>query len=195
MSSNKLTISQLKNKWSKEKEYYKIHEIGSGVQSFIKDILQSEEIFNLKEGRLSTKDEDRKREFIHEKHTRNHRRGDFVIFVNSEIIVPIEVECYGNIENGKKQLRNYQADLGKKYGILTDGSTWRFYNNHIPIKEFDLEQEIFSDPALFFQIIITYLFSRKKDNFFYSRINYLLRKIKNPFLKILQLLLKILKIS
>ena len=103
MNSNKITISQLKNKWNKEKEFYKTKEVGSGVQSFIKDILQSEEIFNLKEGKLSTKDEDRKREFIHEKHTRNHRRGDFVIFINSEIIIPIEVECYGNIENGKKR--------------------------------------------------------------------------------------------
>jgi len=148
MSNNGVTLSQLKTKWSKEKEFYKVQEVGTGIQSFVKNVLESNEIFNLKEGKLSAKDEDRKEEFIHEKKTKNHRRGDFVIFINSEIIIPIEVECYGSIESGKKQLYNYQRDLRKKYGILTDGFTWRFYNNHILIKEFYLN-EIFSDPVLF----------------------------------------------
>ncbi len=148
MNTNQLTISQLKTKWNKEKESYKFQELGTGVQSFVKNVLESSQIFNLKEGKLSTRNEDRKEEFIHEKKTKNHRRGDFVVFINSEIIIPIEVECYGSIEGGKKQLYNYQRDLRKKYGILTDGFTWRFYNNHILIKEFYLN-EIFSDPVLF----------------------------------------------
>ena len=105
MSSNKLTVSQLKAKWSKEKESYKVQEVGTGVQSFVKNVLENKQIFNLKEGELSTKDEDRKEEFIHEKKTKNHRRGDFVIFIDSEIVIPIEVECYGNIEKGKEQPR------------------------------------------------------------------------------------------
>lgn len=142
------TIHQLKTKWNKEKEFYKVQEIGTGVQSFVKGCLESEEIFNLKEGKLSTKDEVRKKEFIHEKVTKKHRKGDFIIFIDPEIIIPIEVKCYENIERGKKQLREYQKDLGKKYGVLTDGFTWRFYNDHIPIREFCLS-EIFSDPSLF----------------------------------------------
>lgn len=148
MNTNRLTISQLKTKWNKEKEFYKFQELGTGVQSFVKNVLESSQIFNSKEGKLSTRNEDRKEEFIHEKKTKNHRRGDFVIFADSEIVIPIEVECYGNIEKGKEQLYAYQGDLRKKYGILTDGFTWRFYNNRIPIREFSLTQ-IFPDPVLF----------------------------------------------
>jgi len=124
-----MEIKKLKDKWNKEKEYYRTNEVGSGLHSFIKDFLKSEELFKLKEGKLSTKIEFRKNEFIHEKKAKERRKADFVIYINPDILIPIEAECYGKIDDGLKQLENYQRDFDKKYGILTDGYEWRFYNN------------------------------------------------------------------
>ena len=125
------TIPQLQSKWNKERESYKIQEVGSGVQRFVKDALECTDIFNLKEGELSTATENRKNEFIYEKKTKDRRRADFAIYINSDIIIPIETEQYTNIEQGEGQLFQYQSDFEKKYGILTDGYTWRFYNNSL----------------------------------------------------------------
>ncbi|MFB0556403.1 MAG: Eco57I restriction-modification methylase domain-containing protein [Dehalococcoidia bacterium] len=125
------TIPQLKSIWNKEKESYKTQEVGSGVQRFVKDVLECTDIFNLKQGNLSTPSEKRKNEFIYEKKTKDRRKADFDIFINSDIEIPVEVEQYTNIEQGEGQLSQYQSDLQKKYGILTDGYTWRFYNNNI----------------------------------------------------------------
>jgi len=117
--------------WDKEKELYKTQEVGSGVHRFVKDVLECADIFGLKEGNLSTPIGKRKNEFIHEKRTKDRRRADFDIFINSDIEIPLEAEQYCNIEEGEGQLSKYQSDLQKKYGILTDGYTWRFYNNNI----------------------------------------------------------------
>lgn len=125
------TIPQLKSIWNRERESYKTQEVGSGVQRFVKEVLECPSIFNLKEGTLSTPNEKRKNEFIYEKKTKDRRQVDFVIYINSDIIIPIEVEQYTNIEQGEGQISQYQSDLEKKYGILTDGHTWRFYNNNI----------------------------------------------------------------
>ncbi|HRR95110.1 MAG TPA: hypothetical protein P5150_00030 [Candidatus Ratteibacteria bacterium] len=58
--------NELKRKWEKEKEVYKTQEIGSGVQAFVKDILQSEDLFSLKKGLKSTPPERIKKEFLEE---------------------------------------------------------------------------------------------------------------------------------
>ncbi len=133
------TIPQLKSIWNKERESYKTQEVGSGVQRFVKGVLECTDIFNLKEGELSTHTEERKNEFIYEKKTKDRRQADFAIYINSDIIIPIEAEQYTNIEQGEGQLFQYQSDLEKKYGILTDGYTWRFYNNNICIRVFTLD--------------------------------------------------------
>ncbi len=140
------TLIQFKTLWAKEKEYYRKTEVGTGVQSFIKQLLESE-LFNLKEGKLSTTLENRRNEFIHEKRAKERRKADFYIYISSEIAIPVEVECFGNIEIGEKQLLNYQKDFDKHYGILTDGYTWRFYNNNV-FKSFTLEDllELVSKP-------------------------------------------------
>jgi len=127
----KKELLRLKNLWEKEKEEYRTQEVGSGVQDFVKQILLCDEIFNLKKGNLSTKLESRKNEFIYEKKTKESRQADFVMYISSDIVIPVEVEQYCNIKKGIKQLFKYQADLDKKYGILTDGNEWRFYNNNI----------------------------------------------------------------
>ena len=81
------TIPQLKSIWNKERESYKTQEVGSGVQRFVKDVLECTDIFNLKEGELSTHTEERKNEFIYEKKTKYGRRADFAIFINSSEVV------------------------------------------------------------------------------------------------------------
>ena len=142
-----MKLKELKNKWGKEKDSYKTHEVGSGVQIYIKDMLQSEELFSLKRGLKSTKLEKRKNEFLEEESTKEGRKADIIIYISSDIIIPIEIERFQNIEAGKKQIIAYQADLEKKYGILTDGYTWRFYNNNI-YRSFTLTQML-DNPSLF----------------------------------------------
>jgi len=51
-----------------------------------------------------------------------------VIFINGDdIVIPVEVERFGNIKAGESQILQYQTDWRKKYGILTDGNEWRLY--------------------------------------------------------------------
>ena len=157
-----MTIKDIKNKWNKEKDYYKTQEVGSGVNSFVRALLESESLLSLKAGSLSTKLELRKKEYIHENKAKERRKADFVIYINSDIVIPLEAECYGNIKAGIRQLITYQKDFDKQYGILTDGFTWRFYNNNIPIKEFNLEQ-IFEETDLFLEFWQTYI----KPEFYY----------------------------
>ncbi len=131
MSKALLSISELRTKWRKEETFYQVGEVGTGVQIFAKDVLKSPEVFALKVGLNSTKLENRKNEFLEEKKSRGSRRPDITIFITPEIIIPVEVEKYKNINAGKGQLLQYQIDLEKKYGILTDGYTWQFYNNNV----------------------------------------------------------------
>ena len=156
-----MTLKDLKNKWNKEKGYYKNQELGSGVHSFVRSCLESDELFNFKEGSLSGKTELRKKEYIHENKAKESRRADFVIYINSDIIIPLEAECYGNIQAGIKQLINYQKDFDKHYGILTDGYIWRFYNNNL-YREFNLDQ-IFDETNLFLEFWQEYI----KPEFYY----------------------------
>lgn len=122
------TLNELKNLWNEEKESYRTVEVGSGVQKFVKEIFKCPQIFDLAEGRLSTNDLKRKKEFTEETQKKT-RRADIVIFIDSDVIIPVEVEKHGNIRAGEKQVFQYQADWIKKYGLLTDGKEWRFYNN------------------------------------------------------------------
>lgn len=161
MSSNKITISQLKNKWSREKEFYKIQEVGSGTQIFVKDVLHCEDLFKLKKSLKSTPPEKRKNEFLEEVITKERRQSDIVIYISSDIVIPVEIERYQNIEAGKKQLLNYQIDLDKKYGILTDGYHWRFYNNNI-FRKFNLNQ-ILDKTDIFWEFWKEYI----KPEFYY----------------------------
>ena len=131
------TIEELKNTWLKDREAFKSKELG-GLQRFVADILECPKLFNFKQGYESTPDKERKYEFTIEKN-KNKRRADIVIFIKGiEIVIPVEVERYENIEEGVPQLANYQNDYQKSYGILTDGYSWRFYNNTI-YKTFTLD--------------------------------------------------------
>jgi len=154
-----LSILQLKSKWNKEKDSYIKKEIGDGTQKFVKDILKCPDIFNLKEGLNSTPLEKRKYEFKEEEVKKAARRADIVIFINPEIAIPIEVERYKNIKAGEQQIIQYQLDWNennsKRYGILTDGYSWRFYNNN-EYREFTLK-EIFDKTELFLEFWQEYI--------------------------------------
>ncbi|GAB4199400.1 MAG: hypothetical protein OHK0057_15290 [Thermoflexibacter sp.] len=123
--------------WEKEKNAYQEKEIGSGVQFFVKKILQSEEIFNLKEANLSTSEGERKYEFLEES-SKKQKRADVIIYIDSQVVIPMEIERYGNIQAGEKQLFDYQLVWDKKTGILTDGNEWRFYIGKTLIRTFYL---------------------------------------------------------
>jgi len=159
-----MEIKELKSKWSKEKSSYAVKEVGDGVQKFVKDMLKAEDIFVLKESLISTPKEKKRNEFSEESKTKASRRADIIIYINSDIVIPVEVEKYGNIKAGLDQLFQYQLDLDKKYGILTDGYTWQFYNNNYLLQQFDLGQ-IFSNPKLFKDFWQEYI---KPENYYLS---------------------------
>jgi hypothetical protein len=125
-------VISLKNKWNTEKEFYKIKEVGDGVQAFVIDVLQSE-VFNFEKGLGSQSNSNRQNEFTleHSKQgdDQKTRRADVVVFIDSNVVIPIEIEKFENIKAGETQIIAYQRDWDKKYGILTDGYVWRFYNN------------------------------------------------------------------
>lgn len=131
MSNRLLSIPQLRTKWDKEKSFYEVREVGTGVEIFVKDVLKSPDVFALKVGLNSTKLENRRNEFLEKKTSKGSRQPDITVYITPEIIIPVEVEKYQNINAGKAQLLQYQIDLEKKYGILTDGYTWRFYINNV----------------------------------------------------------------
>jgi len=140
-------IKQLKSLWEQEKEEYKTAEIGTGVQKFVKQVFESKELFNLEEGKLSTSDLKRKNEFLTEAKKKG-RRADVVIFIDSDVIIPVEVEKHTHIKAGIKQIYNYQSDWTKKYGLLTDGNEWWFYNNRFVEKKFFIK-DILENPTNF----------------------------------------------
>lgn len=142
-----ITIESLKNLWNKEKDYYRTAEVGSGVQKFCKKVFNCPELFNLDEGFGSTSEINRSNEFLEETKKKG-RMADVVVFMDSDIIVPVEVEKHGNIKAGEKQLLNYQADWVKKYGILTDGNKWQFYHDKFLEKTFFIDQ-ILANPTDF----------------------------------------------
>lgn len=137
-------IQELKSIWNDNKEFYKKREIGSGVHSFIADVLELDKIFNLK--KYASK-KNGKCEFVQDANEGKTGRPDFILYINNDIIIPCEAKCYTRIKEGESQLLGYQLEWDKKYGILTDGYTWRFYNNSV-YKELNIEQ-IFNDPRIF----------------------------------------------
>jgi len=141
-----MNISELKHIWETDKIAFVEKEIG-GLQSFVKSVMESPELFALKQGLESTKIEKRNCEFTIET-SKDNRRADFVIYISgSEIVIPVEVEKHNNIKKGVEQLFQYQKDWRKKYGILTDGNEWRFYKSS-EYKVFFIK-DIFANPLDF----------------------------------------------
>ena len=135
-------INELQNLWEKNKNRYLKAERGSqGNEGFVKEFL--EHILGLTENNN-----------LHNSiHTfknqlgtgQSNRTADFVLYPSQNVVIPLEVEKLGNTQAGAKQLINYQLDFDTKYGILTDGQTWRFFTSTTRYKEFDLEKDIFAD--------------------------------------------------
>lgn len=154
------SIKELRKIWEKENETFKTKELG-GLQNFVAEIFECPDLFDIKRGLESTKDKDRRNEYICEK-TKKGRRADIVIFYKGEeIVIPVEVEKFNNIEAGVHQLADYQNDYQKSYGILTDGFNWRFYNNTV-YKSFTVEQ-MFDNPSMIKTFWEEYL---KEENYY-----------------------------
>jgi len=116
-------LNQLKDKWKANSEAYKTLEIGSGVHSFVSDMLESKEIFSL----LKTPKYQKFGTFTHDTVLGKEGRPDFILYIEKEVTIPVEAKCFGRIKEGITQLQRYQIDYSKQYGILTDGNEWRFY--------------------------------------------------------------------
>jgi type I restriction-modification system DNA methylase subunit len=163
------TIEQLRALWEIEKSHYKKSEVGSGVQSFVWDVLQCPELFNLKRGLKSTATHKRTREFLLEESNKSGQ-ADAVLFIDSEIAIPVEVEKYENAQSGEWQILKYRTAFEKTYGILTDGAEWRFYYGEIQDQkyyEFSIV-EMLSDPKRFIVFWEEYV---KPKNYYLSLFN------------------------
>ena len=88
-----MRIPELKALWNAEREDYKHSEVGTGVQRFAWEMLKSENFFHLKEGLKSTPDHARRSEFLLEERRKN-RQADAVIFMDAEVVIPVEVERF-----------------------------------------------------------------------------------------------------
>lgn len=155
-----MSLENLKNIWFKEKDIFRNKELG-GLQDFVKDMLQDNELFNLKKGLESTPNQNRKYEFTIET-SKEGRRPDYVIFIDGiNIVIPVEVERFENIENGIEQVFQYQKDWNKKFSILTDGNEWRFYRSN-KYKSFYLNDMI-SSPKDFLSYWNSYI---KEENYY-----------------------------
>ena len=121
------TINDLRRTWAENANDYQNKEIG-GIHNFINMVLQCPQLFNLK---LKVKRSDTSCSYTHDTDGAPNGRPDFVIYIDKEIAIPVEAKRYTHINEGEKQLFRYQLDWCKnaRYGILTDGYTWRFYNN------------------------------------------------------------------
>ncbi len=153
-------IQNLQLKFEENQEAYKSKEIGSGIHSFVKDIIKSENFFNLKE---TAKKTDKDGTFVHDTEADKNGRPDFILFINDDITIPCEAKCFTRIDEGKEQILKYQLDWGKQYGILTDGHTWRFYNN-TSYKELHLS-DFLNNPSLFSIFWTEYI---KPENYYLS---------------------------
>jgi len=142
-----LDLKELRVKWRREREHYRSQELGSGVHSLVRECLECTDLFGLTEGSLATPADRRRGEFIHENKAKDGRQADFVLYVDGDVIVPLEAERLDNIGAGIRQIQQYQLDFDRQYGILTDGETWRFYNN-TAWRSFSIEQML-REPAQF----------------------------------------------
>jgi len=131
----------------------------------VKKLFLSPEVFDLQEGKLSTKDESRRLEFIEEARKKG-RRADVVIFIENDVVIPVEIERLGNITAGISQLFQYQKDWRKKYGILTDGNEWRLYRSS-QYKAFFID-EILDNPKDF---LAYWQFYIKPENYYIELFN------------------------
>ena len=145
-----MRLSELKALWNAEREDYKRSEVGTGVQRFAWEVLKSEDFFHLKQGLKSTPDHKRRSEFLLEERRKNSQ-ADAVVFMDAEIVIPVEVERFEKASIGEWQILKYRTIFEKKHGILTDGSEWRFYYGEIAdglYYTFTLDQ-MFADPERF----------------------------------------------
>ena len=149
-----MSTNQLRNKWEKNAEHYKITEIGGGVHNFVNDVLSHPGLFALK---LTPKKTAAQQTYVHDTEQGTHGKPDFVLYVSSDIAIPCEAKCYTRIGEGVKQLQRYRGDplYTKEYGILTDGFTWRFYRSNA-YEIWTLDQML-ENPKLFRTFWETYL--------------------------------------
>ncbi len=161
-----MTIPELQSLWQKEKEHYKKSEVGIGVQRFVWEVFQCPDLFDLQKGLRSTKDHDRKGEFTLEESNKGGQ-ADAVIFMDSEVWIPVEVEKLEKAQSGEWQMLKYQNAFDKKYGLLTDGFEWRFYYGEIEDKQhykWTIE-EMFEEPERFCTFWMEYV---KPKNYYLS---------------------------
>ena len=153
-----MNLDDLLEKWHVNAEAYKTAELGVGVQDFVNDVLTHPDLFALRKTPRKTAAQ---QTYVHDTEAGKHGRPDFVLYIGKNIVIPCEVKCLGHIAEGLKQLKRYQLDYAKEYGILTDGFEWRFYRAH-SYQVLTIER-ILADPQAFATFWDNYL---KPENYY-----------------------------
>ncbi|MDR0525504.1 MAG: N-6 DNA methylase [Spirochaetaceae bacterium] len=120
------SIQELKEIWEIGKERFRNKE-PEDLQNFIEDIFLCGELFALKRGSKSAKTKNNR--FTRKtRKPQGRKTADFVMYINgADGVIPVEVEKLDHIRAGESQIRQYQSEKPKKYGLLTDGNEWRLY--------------------------------------------------------------------
>ncbi|GHT23320.1 hypothetical protein FACS189419_07110 [Planctomycetales bacterium] len=145
-----MNLSDLRAKWNENAEAYSRKEVG-GVQDFVKDCFSCCELFNLK----NTVEAKKQANTYAPEVKSPNGKVDFLVYINKDIIIPCEVKHRGTLSQGDSQLKRYQLDYTKQYGILTDGYEWRFYRSQSH-RTFTLDY-IFNNPKDFLTFWKSYL--------------------------------------
>jgi hypothetical protein len=98
-----MQLSELKTLWQAEHESYKRSEVGTGVQRFVWEMLKSDNFFGLTQGLKSTPGHKRRSEYLLEERRKNGQ-ADAVIFMDAEVVIPVEVEKFENARAGEWQI-------------------------------------------------------------------------------------------
>ena len=93
-----MNLAELKALWEEEKTSYSKKEIGTGVQIFIRNLFSSAQLFDLRIGKESTPDVQRRNEFLLEVSNQNGT-ADALIFIDADVQIPVEIEKFGHIES------------------------------------------------------------------------------------------------
>ena len=149
-------IKELKNLWVSEKEDYRTNEVGTGVQNFVKKVLESTELFNLNEGKLKTKREKRKGEFIYS----SEKYQDFSKYYGS-----IDISGEEGFQELLKQLHRIVNELLMSFALRTFDKYYYRYNE-FKTKVLDIDKKIKQAAKSFSFICFLYSKRRRRDDLF-----------------------------
>lgn len=167
---------ELLKKFSDNKEHYRVSEVWTWTQDFVRDVFNN--VFWLRPVArfLHQKDlfwndlADNIYQQELKKSLWNETRADFLCKINWKKVV-VEVEAFGWMEKWIKQIKWYIEKENTNYALVTDWYEWRFYNNWYS-----------EDPSQYRTLTLEELLSEKWNAFIqnhYNTYNHYISRLEN----------------